>query len=267
MQPSEKSVTSADGTTICYETHGEGQLALVFVHGWCCNRSHWQQQIQHFANEHQVVALDLGGHGASGQQRTQWTIRAFAEDVVAVVDALKLDRVVLVGHSMGGYAIVEAARLLGERVGGLVGADTLWDVELQRTDEQIENALQSFVKDLRIHFVETATKFVEEMFLPAADQDLRREILAGMTSVPPAVGAGAMEAITRKDASLRAAMHSLKAPIATINSAELGETNMEAAQRNDMEVVFMNNVGHFVMREDPATFNRHLGKLVQKMTN
>jgi pimeloyl-ACP methyl ester carboxylesterase len=266
MQPMEKSATSADGTPIYYEVHGEGQPTLVFVHDWCCNRSHWQHQVQHFASKRQIVALYLGGHGASGQQRAQWTMRAFAEDVAAVVDALKLERVVLVGHSMGGYIIVEVARLLGERVVGLVGADTLWDVERQRSPEQIEAAIADFVEPLRVNFKETAAKFAEGMFLPTSNATLRRETVAAMAAMPAEIGAGAMEAIMRKDDNLCAGIRALKVPIATINSAEQGETNMEAARSNNMGVIFMKNVGHFVMREDPVTFNRHLGELVQKMT-
>jgi pimeloyl-ACP methyl ester carboxylesterase len=267
MSSTQRSTTSTDGTTICYETHGEGPLALVFVHGWCCNRTHWQCQMEHFAKEYQVVALDLGGHGASAQGRAQWTMRAFAEDLEAVVDALALKRVVLVGHSMGGYIIVEAARLLGERVVGLIGADTLWDVERQRTPEQVEAAIADLVEPLRNNFRETATEFVEEMFLPTSDPDLRRETVAAMAAVPTDVGAGAMEAITRNDENLCAGVRELKVPIAIINSAEQGETNLAAAQRSGMQVVFMKNVGHFVMREDPDTFNRHLGELVQKMAH
>jgi pimeloyl-ACP methyl ester carboxylesterase len=204
MQPMEKSATSADGTPIYYEVHGEGQPTLVFVHGWCCNRSHWQRQVQHFASDFQVV--------------------------------------------------------------GLVGADTLWDVERQRSPEQIEAAIADFVEPLRVNFKETAAKFAEDMFLPTSDATLRRETVAAMAAMPAEIGAGAMEAIMRKDDNLCAGIRALKVPIATINSAEQGETNMEAARRNNMEVIFMKNVGHFVMREDPVTFNRHLGELVQKMT-
>lgn len=79
MASTQSSTTSADGTTICYETHGEGPLALVFVHGWCCNHTHWQHQIAHFAKDYQVVTLDLGGHGTSGQGRAQWTMREFVQ--------------------------------------------------------------------------------------------------------------------------------------------------------------------------------------------
>ena len=50
-----------------------------------------------------MVAVDLGGHGESGMGREHWTMEAFGDDVAAVVRGLGLERVILVGHSMGGY--------------------------------------------------------------------------------------------------------------------------------------------------------------------
>ena len=95
---------------IHYEIHGNGSPALVFVHGWCCDRRSWDGQVQAFAPRHTVVALDLAGHGASGRERASWTIQAFGLDVTAVVEKLGLRRVVLIGHSLGGGPIVEAVR-------------------------------------------------------------------------------------------------------------------------------------------------------------
>jgi len=58
-------VTSADGIHIAYEAYGEGTPALVFVHGWSCDRSHWAAQLQPFSRQFKVVAVDLAGHGES----------------------------------------------------------------------------------------------------------------------------------------------------------------------------------------------------------
>ncbi len=96
---------SFDGVPITYEVGGSGAPALVFVHGWCCDRHYWDEQVDHFAAHYAVVTIDLGGHGASGRQRTAWTMSAFGRDVVAVVERLGLPQAVLIGHSMGGFII------------------------------------------------------------------------------------------------------------------------------------------------------------------
>jgi pimeloyl-ACP methyl ester carboxylesterase len=74
----------------------------VFVHCWACDRTYWREQVDVFAADHQVVTLDLAGHGESGAGRETWTVKGLAGDVQAVVEALDLERVILIGHSMGG---------------------------------------------------------------------------------------------------------------------------------------------------------------------
>ena len=117
-------VKSADGVSIAYQVVGSGQPALVFVHGWCCDQSYWDSQVPYFSQRYKVVTIDLAGHGDSGLNRRTWTMAEFGNDVVAVVKELDLDRVVLIGHSMGGFVVAEAERRMPKRVIGLVGADT-----------------------------------------------------------------------------------------------------------------------------------------------
>src|SRR3970282_656221 len=95
-------VTAADQVAIKYETSGRGEPALVFVHCWTCTRGYWDKQAEHFAKSHQVVRLDLAGHGESGRERKDYTVEAFGGDVAAVVEKLGLKRVVLIGYSIGG---------------------------------------------------------------------------------------------------------------------------------------------------------------------
>ena len=117
-------VRSTDGVRIAYEVRGKGSLALVFVHGWSCNRGFWAGQMEPFSKQFKVVAVDLAGHGDSGRNREKWTIQSYGEDVAAVVKKLDVKRVILIGHSMGGDVIPEAALRLPGRVVGLIWLDT-----------------------------------------------------------------------------------------------------------------------------------------------
>jgi pimeloyl-ACP methyl ester carboxylesterase len=136
--------TSSDGIRIAYEVHGEAATALVFVHGWSCNRSYWRQQLQPFSRQFKVVAVDVAGHGQSGLGRESWTIPAFGGDVAAVVEKLGLKRVILIGHSMGGDVIVESARQLPGRVAGLIWVDTYKKLGIPRSSEQIQAFIRPF---------------------------------------------------------------------------------------------------------------------------
>ncbi len=81
---------SSDGVEISFNKQGKGKPALVFVHGWTNNKTIWDAQVSYFSDKYKVVALDLAGHGVSGDNRNDWTMSAFGDDVVAVINKLKL---------------------------------------------------------------------------------------------------------------------------------------------------------------------------------
>jgi pimeloyl-ACP methyl ester carboxylesterase len=251
---------SADGVPIHYDMRGTDLPALVFVHGWSCDRTYWEPQVCYFAQQYQVVAIDLAGHGASGRGRAQWTMPAFGQDVVSVVERLRLKQVVLIGHSMGGAVAVEAARRLSASVIGVVGVDTWSNIDRIRTPEQIASSLAPF----RANFVEATRAAVRRMFVPTSDPTLVERIVAAMSAAPPHIGIGAGQAYGESDRNLQAGFHEVKSPKVTINSGSWGVTNMEVMQRYGIEVMLMSGVGHFVMLEDPQTFNRLLDEAVQK---
>ena len=136
---------SADGVVVRFDVAGQGAPTIVLVHGWALDRHVWDGQAPSLAERHRVVALDLAGHGESGGSRAAWTMAAFGEDVKAVVEAVDAGEIVLVGHSMGGPVVLEAARRMPERVKGIVLVDTLLDVEERTPAQEIEGWSQ--VKD------------------------------------------------------------------------------------------------------------------------
>ena len=251
--PSQSAVAvSHDRVLIQYEVWGTGDATLIFVHGWCCDRHYWREQFEQFSARYRVVCLDLAGHGGSGRDRKQFTIPAFAQDVVAVAEKLGLDRLVLIGHSMSGGVIVEAARHLAPAVIGLVGVDTLWDVEQERSPEQIA----AFIAPFRADFSKASRGFVSRMFAPAFDADRAEAILSAVASAPSVVGIEALEASMGNGRNLRAGLDEIQLPVVLINSPQWQVTNFEAARRRGIDVTVLPDVGHFLMLEDPHTVNR-----------
>ena len=125
IAPGVDSVASVDGNMIYYEVAGEGSPPLVFVHCWNGNRSYWDAQVKEFSKDHLVVTLDLAGHGQSGKSREKWNMPNYGADVAAVVNKLDLKNAVLIGHSMGGTVIIEAARQLPGKLQALISVDEI----------------------------------------------------------------------------------------------------------------------------------------------
>ena len=253
-------ISASDGTPIAYTVAGSGSPVLVFVHGWMCDQSYWSDQIGPFSASHTVVTLDLPGHGQSGMVREEWDMVALGADVQSVVVGLDLTDVILAGHSMGGPIALEAARLMPDRVIGVIGVDALHDFNFQAEPGAFDAMAAAFEAD----FSGTMDQFVAGMFYDNADPALVEKIYANMAEGPSVVGADLMEDFEGYD--MVAAVEALDVPIRSIN-ADMWPTDIEGNQaiHADYDAVIIAGVGHFLMMEDPTAFNHALQGIVAEL--
>ena len=258
----EEVVSSADGVPIHYHVAGAGEPTLVFVHCWTCDCHFWDHQVAHFAKRHRVVTLDLAGHGASGSAREDWTMSAFGQDVRAVVEALELEHFILIGHSMGGPVVLEAARGVSEaRLAGVIPVDSLHDLSDALDASAIEHQFQAFQSDYKL----ATEKLVREvLFLPSSDPTLIERVARGATAAPERVAVSALRNAWAYDA--RQALEGLHAPLRAINTDRF-PTNLAANRKmcRDYAVVIMKGLGHYPMLEDPDGFNRALESVLSEL--
>lgn len=253
----EGKVTSADGVEIAYSVRGEGPVALVFIHGWSCDQTYWRHQVEPFSAEHTVVTLDLPGHGKSGANRETWTGAGYAPDVAAVVNALKLEKVILIGHSMGGLIALAAAPLVPGKVIGVIGVDTLQNADFKWDPAQMEGWLAAYEKD----FVGTCNQFVHNMFVAGEDPEIADETAADMCAADPNVAVGLMRDFPNVD--YPALFRGAGVPIRAVNAANF-PTQIEINRKYapDFDAVIMEGVGHFPMLTRPEEFNQKLAAMV-----
>ena len=208
--------------------------------------------------------MDLAGHGHSGMSRSIYSMRAFGEDVRAVVEAVGSPSVILIGHSMGGIVIAEAARLMPGRVIGLIGIDTLSNIEYPMTQPELENMLAPIKKDFR----EGTRQFVSQMFLPETSPELREWVLADMASAPARVGISAMQEMMNLYVAGETAklFDAVRLPVITVNG-DLWPVD-EAANRRHMlsfQAVILRESDHFLMMARPDKFNKALAQAIEQL--
>jgi sigma-B regulation protein RsbQ len=257
-----RSVKSSDGVRIVYDVRGSGDTTLVFVHCWACNRFFWRDQVDAFSSRYRVVTLDLAGHGESGKDRKHWSTLGLASDVSAVADDLNLQRVILVGHSMGGPVSLEAARLLRGRVIGVVLVDTMHDVDKRRS---VASA-QADAERLRSNFTGYFSD-LSSIFSKSADPAIRHWVEQQAQASDPAAAIALK--LDTPNLDPKELFRQAGVPIRAINSEPpfSDSTNIvEDRKYANYDVILVTDAGHFVQLERPEDFNRDLTRWVRDLS-
>jgi len=156
------------GCRLYYEVAGSGP-ALVFAHGLGGNHMSWWQQVAHFSARYTCVVFAHRGFTPSGPVAGASAPDAYADDLAALIDALKLEEVRLVAQSMGGWTCLEYALREPKRVRALVLASTSG-----RADPRQAMGEQAFDEWLK-HATATAEDLERRGILAAGGERMARE--------------------------------------------------------------------------------------------
>jgi pimeloyl-ACP methyl ester carboxylesterase len=244
---------------LAFDDEGTGDPPLVFVPGWCCDRTLFAPQVDRFRRSRRVVALDLRGCGASPVTEDGYDIPSLAADVGALCDDLGLEQPVLVGHSLGGMIGLELAAARPDLVGAVVGVDAgpidpLPDVH-QRFAALAETIESEGGDDAR-------RGYVEGLFLPDDDIGARQHTLDVMCAVPAHVAAGVLRGVVEWDGV--AALRACKAPVLAILSQPTGSNAPDRllALRPEIEIGVTVGSGHFNQLVVPEQVNEMIERFV-----
>ena len=122
VEPGDGKRVTVNGVSLAIEVEGEGP-AVLFVHGYPLDRKIWEHQLAHLQGFRRI-APDLRGMGRSDAPDLGYSMSTYAEDLLALLDALGVDRYVVCGLSMGGYIAFELLRRQRDRVRGLILVDS-----------------------------------------------------------------------------------------------------------------------------------------------
>jgi pimeloyl-ACP methyl ester carboxylesterase len=261
----EKIKVENQGVHIDYDASKYGDTTLLFIHGWGINRSYWVRQASHFMlGGYRVVMLDLPGFGQSGKNRKSWTIENYAADVSALIKALDLKNVILIGHSMSGAIIVETALTNPGRVIGIVGVDNFKYVGFTLTPE-VKKEIDRFYTAARTHYTEVVARDMgKELFAPSTDSLIKKEVLNDILHSDSTI---AIDILAQADSfPLDAKLSSLKKRLYLINSSYM-PTDTAALRKKGIDYALydMGPTGHYPMVEKPARFNYLLQEIINSI--
>ena len=256
-----ENIISDDGVMINYYIKGTEKKALVFVHGYSCSSEYWWPQLEYFSKDHTVIAIDIAGHGKSGLNRQEYSMDAFGNDVTSVIEHLDLEEVVLIGHSMGGPVIVKAANKLGVKTRLIVGVDTFHDLSTEGIGGFARTAVNTMFK----LFYESMTEdSIDDFFIDKTDEDLARWIRNDALKSPKHISQGTLDALLTMN--YPESLRELSIPIVALNARTFRETKLDSNMNTykNLQIEFMEDVGHFIMLERPVEFNNWLETKISK---
>lgn len=242
---------SRGGVRLAYDVAGAGDPAMIFVHGWSCDRSYFAPQFGHFAAGHAVAAMDLRGHGDSSQPGPGpggYDFETLADDVLAVAEAAGFTDPVVVGHSLGALiGLVCAAR--PEAIRALLMIDPA-----PITNEAAKAFFRESIDVVNADDDRSwRTAFVSGLFLPT-DVARRAAIIQEMPAVSPTIAAALIRAMGEFEGA--SALGKARVPVLSIGSAV--PANEPADLRSACATITIGQTvgaGHFNQLEVPEQVN------------
>lgn len=261
---------SRGDVTLALEVTGDGEPALVFVHGWTCDHTYFVPQVEHFSRARRVVTVDLPGHGESDKPEPPYSMEGFADDVAWLCRRLELRRPVIVGHSMGGVIALALATRHPDVPAAIVALDSPW-----HPNDHVRTMLPGLTAALNgAQFREAQRQLVRDaLFLRTDDARRRQRIVDLMSSARQDVMASAWEHTFSFDTT--AAISALRVPALYIGggapigqnraSVPIGSTAAIAACNPDVVIGQTVCAGHFIQFDAADQVNAMIERFLTTM--
>ena len=247
---------------------GNGEPAIVFVHGFCSGPEDWMPQVEYLQARHRVLAVGLRGHGISERGSNEMSMEQLARDCLDLMAEKNITRAVFTGHSMGTRIAIEAHRQAPELVAGLV----LVDGSNSTAATDLDTALAGFETALANDgYGAFANMLFAQMFYDKKHDALKEKYIARALAVPEEIGAPLYRNLIKWDGNVaRDALRQTTVPILVIQSttrdAGGGRRPLEPGEKGAYEafveefapsadVVPLPGLGHYTMLEAPAETN------------
>lgn len=115
---------TANNAKLAFRRAGDGETALIFIHGWMASGAVFEQQLEGLSENYQVIAPDLRGFGESEKSQIDYTLDVYRADLHALIQELKLEKSVIIGWSMGGAIVIDYAISFPDEISALILLDT-----------------------------------------------------------------------------------------------------------------------------------------------
>jgi len=254
---------AVDDITVSYNDEGKaGDPVIIFIHGFPFNKSMWDEQLKALNGNYRVIAYDVRGHGDSDSGTGDFSIYLFADDLLSLMDALKIDKAMLCGLSMGGYIALNAVEKYPDRFDALILSDTTCIADTPEAKEKRLKTIESIKKNGVEKFAEESIK---NLFAPESLSTKKEEIAAVRDMIVNTSKKSLYKTLRafyeRKETCSK--LSDINIPVLIMVGNEDKITPPEAAQMmhekiEDSVLYIIEHAGHLSNIENPLEFNKQL---------
>lgn len=263
-----KEIQVKDGM-VSYIDEGQGN-PVIFIHGFPFTKGMWTKQVEALQHKYRCIAYDVRGHGGTSNTLLEFSISQFAIDLLDFMDALKIEKAVVCGLSMGGYIALHAAEKAPDRFLALVLCDTQCKAD---TDEARDKRMRTIAFIQENGLAKYADESIKSLFAPAsletkkAEVDFIRKTI--LNSKPENICKTLMALANRKNTC--SVLSSLKIPVLILVGTEDKVTPLAAAQfmheqLPSSELASIAAAGHISNLENPEEFMLQLESFLESRT-
>jgi 3-oxoadipate enol-lactonase len=256
---------------VAFKDHGGEGTPVLLLHAFPLDAEMWEPQVEALGDKFRFVTVDLLGFGESDapQDRSAYSIEAYADQAKAVVDALGVGKVVLVGLSMGGYVILAFLRKYRDFAAGVVLADT-------RAEADAPEGIQKRTAQQKQVSEQGTAELIDALIgalLSQSTVERKRDVTERVKSLMdnPAYGyIGALEAMKNRPDSTDGLVE-IKVPSLIVVGENDGLTPPELSRKmhehiGGSRLVVLPEAGHLSNLESPEAFNGALAEFLAHVT-
>ena len=255
------------GLNLHYELHGEGEPAVLFIHGFPLSGRMWDDIVPVLKARHRLIVPDLRGFGASVGGADGASMERYALDLTALLDEVRTTHpVVVVGLSMGGYIAFEFYRRSAHRMRALVLCDTKAEAD---TPEARQGRFNLADKVRREGSAVVAEAMVKKLFAQSIPSDVKVRWYERMCEAPPQGVAAALRAMAHRPDSTPL-LPRIHVPTLVVVGAEDAITPPDAARRMQQSIPgaqleIVEQAGHLPPVEQSDRFARLLSDFLASL--